>query len=233
MNEPAASQTEVGEPGWTGSIALLPMAAVFVGVGGQTSEHRTLAHKVAVGVTAISAGGGLRSVSAPLVIPAGVDHTVHAAGRGVVLAYLDVRRFDLSEAERLARRWSHVTVTPGVVDALVEDVHRLPPRALDGRLLDALAALMSDETVPTAARAAGLSESRLTHLVSEQLSGSPKRWRLWLRLRSAIDLLAGGANVTEASHSAGFADSAHFSRACAATLGVPPSRLRLSRIDRG
>lgn len=70
-----------------------------------------------------------------------------------------------------------------------------------------------------------LSESRFSHLFSEQLHVPVRRYLLWLRLRDAIHLLASGVSLTDTAHEAGFADSAHLTRTFRAMLGIAPSSL--------
>src|SRR5215831_202640 len=70
-----------------------------------------------------------------------------------------------------------------------------------------------------------LSESRFSHLFSDQLRVSPRRYLLWLRLREALQLLSGGASVTYAAHGAGFADSAHLARTFRGMLGISATSL--------
>lgn len=70
-----------------------------------------------------------------------------------------------------------------------------------------------------------LSESRLSHLFSEQVSVSVRRYQLWFRLREAIQLLASGDSLTSTAHEVGFADSAHLSRTFRQMLGISPSAL--------
>lgn len=70
-----------------------------------------------------------------------------------------------------------------------------------------------------------LSESRFSHLFSDQMRVSPRRYLLWLRLREALQLLAAGATLTGAAHGAGFADSAHLTRTFRGMLGIAPTSL--------
>jgi len=215
-----------------GTITLAPMAAVFVGTGGDTAEHRHLAHKIVVGATAVEGNRGFRRVHGPIAIPAGAPHRVLASERKVVLAYLDARRFRWAEAARLAERWKRLASRAESIDSLLEDLESIPARGLDARALDAIEAMAHGETLADVSRRLALSESRVTHLVTGELGAPPRAWRRWLRLRNAIDFLAEGRTVTDAAHAAGFADSSHFSRTCSASLGVAPSVLRSSRIDR-
>jgi AraC-like DNA-binding protein len=120
-----------------------------------------------------------------------------------------------------------------VVDALLEDIASLSAWTADARALAAIEAMADGDSLVDVGRRLGLSEGRVTHLVTEQLGAPPRAWRTWLRLRSAVDLLGEGETVTSAAHAAGFADSAHFSRTCSLSLGIAPSALRKLHIDRG
>ena len=70
-----------------------------------------------------------------------------------------------------------------------------------------------------------LSESRFSHLFTEQIGVPVRRYQLWIRLRNAMHLLAGGASLTDTAHEAGFADSAHLTRTFRQMLGIAPSAL--------
>jgi AraC-like DNA-binding protein len=84
-----------------------------------------------------------------------------------------------------------------------------------------------NQPLDLAAAAAGvyLSPSRLRHLFVEQTGLAFKTYVLWLRLVRALQVYSEGRNLTEASHAAGFADSAHFSRIFRRTFGLPATTL--------
>jgi len=112
------------------------------------------------------------------------------------------------------------------VRELLGDAIALPQRRIDSRLLSALDALDVDGcAVVEAARAARLSESRLTHLMTDSLGAPPRTWRAWLRLRRAIGRAVLGGTLTEAAHHARFADSAHLTRTSRQLMGVAPSQV--------
>jgi AraC-like DNA-binding protein len=207
------------------------MAAVFAGTGGDTPEHRHLAHKIVIGASAVGPPGRLGDGRGAVTVPAGAPHQVLAAGRQVVLVYLDARRFRWSDAVHLAERWQRLAPT-GAVEPLFEDVASISAWAADGRALAAVEAMAQGHTLDDVSQRLRLSASRVTHLVTEQLGAPPRAWRTWIRLRDAIEQLGGGETVTGAAHAAGFADSSHFSRSCSSALGIAPSALRDSRIDR-
>lgn len=74
----------------------------------------------------------------------------------------------------------------------------------------------------------GLSPSRASHLFVEQTGLPFRAYVLWLRLVRAVDAHAKGLSLTEAAHEAGFADSAHLSRAFRRMFGLPAASLELS-----
>ncbi|PKA14953.1 helix-turn-helix transcriptional regulator [Leptospira haakeii] len=79
-------------------------------------------------------------------------------------------------------------------------------------------------TLSKFAQNAGLSSGRFTHLFSESLGISFKRFILWTKLSRAVLSLKNGKNLTEACHSSGFSDSSHFSRTFMDMFGVNPSK---------
>ena len=82
-------------------------------------------------------------------------------------------------------------------------------------------------TLPSAAEHVCLSHSRARHLFVAQTGLPFKTYVLWLRLERAVTLYAKGISLTEAAHSSGFADSAHFSRTFKRTFGLPAAAMRL------
>ena len=57
-----------------------------------------------------------------------------------------------------------------------------------------------------------LSESRLLHLFKSELHITIRSYLLWSRLYEGAKLVANGSSITDAAHSSGFTDSAHFAR---------------------
>lgn len=68
-----------------------------------------------------------------------------------------------------------------------------------------------------------LSEGRLIHLFKEQIGIPIRKYILWTRLQVAVEHVVSGQNLTQAAHSGGFADSAHFSRTFSDMFGIRPS----------
>ncbi|TGJ98393.1 AraC family transcriptional regulator [Leptospira langatensis] len=68
-----------------------------------------------------------------------------------------------------------------------------------------------------------ISEDRLIRLFKENLGIPLRRYLLWVRILAASRFLMEGMNITEAAHSAGFSDSAHFTRTFKENFGFVPS----------
>lgn len=105
--------------------------------------------------------------------------------------------------------------------------HTVDPRV--ARLIALLKEHISEDmpetvSVQEAAAHVGLSADRLMHLFKEEMGLPIRRYVLWLKLRRAVMLMrTEGIRMTEASHAAGFADSAHSSRTFKDMFGIPPS----------
>ena len=225
MNESAAANA------WGGTLTLGPGLSLFTGRAGDTSVHAHPAHKVLVGAL-VRATSVSEETAAPWVtaIPAALPHAVSLVGGPVLIAYLDPHRFTFDSARALAHAWRGFVPDQDDPTELLMDAQALPRRRIDRRLAVAREALEAGLRVPEAAARARLSPSRLAHLWTEQLGAPPSTFRVWWRLRDAMDALAQGDNVTRASVGAGFADAAHFARTCRRVLGIAPSALGDGRL---
>lgn len=71
----------------------------------------------------------------------------------------------------------------------------------------------------------GLSTSRFAHLFKQQLGLPVRRYILWARLIRGVESAIECGSLTQGAHSAGFADSAHFSRTFRQTFGLTPASI--------
>lgn len=78
-------------------------------------------------------------------------------------------------------------------------------------------------SAPRLAASVGLSPSRMQHLFTCEVGVPFRRYRSWLRMRSAIAAIIRGESFTGAAHDAAFADQAHFANAFRNTFGAPAS----------
>lgn len=74
-----------------------------------------------------------------------------------------------------------------------------------------------------AARDVGLSPRQLRRSFTSDIGIPFRRYVLWRRLRRALLTVRDGSDLTTAAATAGFADSAHFSRTFRQTFGLAPS----------
>ncbi len=106
-----------------------------------------------------------------------------------------------------------------------------PAAAVDPRIKAVLRWIAQPDqsklSLQAAARVAGLSPSRLSHLFVEQTGLSLKTYLLWNRLSRAVHLMTDGLPLTAIAHQTGFSDSAHFSRTFRRMFGVAPANLKL------
>lgn len=84
---------------------------------------------------------------------------------------------------------------------------------------------------PSIAQRAAIAPDHLSHLFTDQVGISAKRYSLWIRTVAAVERMSGGASVTEAARQARFSDGAHFSRACRRYFGRSPSMLPARQQD--
>lgn len=84
-------------------------------------------------------------------------------------------------------------------------------------------------TLEAVANEACLSPSRFRHLFVEETGMALRPYILWRRFLHVWDLLAMGATLSAAAHSAGFADAAHLTRTSRSMFGFPPSALEVAR----
>jgi AraC family transcriptional regulator len=145
------------------------------------------------------------------------------------IQHLEGAHFDEFRAHALALWRGYLEVRSdlmtSVVDALVGSC--VLPAPLDPRVrkaLDLFESLPGRRTsLPLVAAAVSLSPGRFAHLFREQTGLAVRRYLLWLRLRDAVQEVAIGRTLTEATHATRFSDSAHLTRTFREMFGVVPS----------
>jgi AraC-like DNA-binding protein len=150
---------------------------------------------------------------------------------GAPLAVIDDAEF-LTAAARLADAFDGPSRDDllAIGEAAIASLVPLPDAAAPDPRIDRIieyAAAHPDRPLAETAAATGvhLSPSRLRHLFVEHTGLAFKTYLLWRRLVRALDVYSQGLSLTEAAHAAGFADSAHFSRAFKRTFGAPATTL--------
>lgn len=164
------------------------------------------------------------------------------AGRAIVASTFtegDLRALPPSSFDGLSAQLSALGRTPSpasgelmaigreLIEGLAGDVRHGP---IDARIRDIVHWVARADrpiTLDAAARIAGLSPSRVSHLFVEQTGLSFKTYLLWVRLTRAVRLMTEGLTLTAVAHEAGFSDSAHFSRTFRRMFGIAPANLKL------
>ena len=177
-------------------------------------------------------------------------HEVNARGTRVVIAFVDAEselgtalaegsvstvqpipmatvtewRAQLGDSATL----SATRVEPWVTETLLRNRR---PSSIDHRVRRVLRELPTRLTKAEAvsldvvAGRVGLSPSRFLHLFTASVGVPLRPYVLWLRLQCGARELALGKSVTDAAHTAGFADAAHFTRTFRRMIGATPRQV--------
>lgn len=82
-------------------------------------------------------------------------------------------------------------------------------------------------TIAALAREAGVHRVHFSRIFQRYTGLSPTEFRLARKCSAAMHhTIAGGGTIADAAAAAGFADQAHWARACRALSGLPPGRIR-------
>lgn len=226
---------------WAGKAWLLPGFGVFQGMAGDNSLHAHCAHQIVIGRQGdVKVSLAQRRIQGRgIAIPANMPHCVAAAD--VLLIYLDpltvVGRALFRDAANtegllsasLCEQLLHCSQTGEMLRQALRAALGLPaPLALDTRLAAVMTALETSIATGTEvdrtalAEMTHLSPSRFSHWFVDQTGLPLRSYRKWLRLVVALNHVAQSANLTQAAHAAGFADSAHLSRTFRQMFGINP-----------
>ena len=244
---------------WQGSALLTTGMALFAGRAGDNQLHRHYAVQLAFSgsrpVTLTSADG--RQFAGGIVgCAAGAAHRLEPTDEEIILAYLEPTSTIGAAAQKMLGSISIVEPQPNdahvrelrnsIVEGASEKAESLLNRLFSGmkpavkhapdQRLAALVRSGAFHGVPPplaqAAQQIGLSPSRFSHLFSAEMGIAYRAFVKWRKLLATLDAVSRGADLTQAAHEGGFADSAHFSRTFMNTFGVTPSnalfRIQLS-----
>ncbi|WP_378731162.1 helix-turn-helix domain-containing protein [Nocardia brasiliensis] len=240
-------------PQWQGSALLRPGILAFAGEILPTELHAHHAVQIVAACTPVVVvdGSGVRRQGTHIIVPTDAPHRVCVGAAHGIAVYLDPETVAGAAADRRAHlhgwaqplsvdpaRTPSVDSTPGqlaghVADVLADLLRNNPAPSADDRqgvvaaALQLLPDLVRDGSVrgSDVARQLGISATRLTHLFTEQVGIPLRRYILWLRLHIAMTRVMAGDDVTTAAAAAGFTDSAHLTRTCRRTFGLPPSMM--------
>lgn len=224
---------------------LRPGVLAFTGSIGTTGQHAHHAVQIMTATTAVSVVDETGRIhhGRQLIVPADAAHRIDTGAQVGWLVFLepDTAAGRAAHQRSSAGSWTAEPPLPdtepgrpldALVGAVVHHLTQAPEPGLSRHraVVEALTALPeligagAVRGTDVAARV-GVSPSRLTHLFTEQVGLPLRRYVLWLRLRTAIERVRAGADLTDAAHAAGFADSAHLTRTCHNMFGLAPSAM--------
>ncbi|QZA09271.1 helix-turn-helix domain-containing protein [Mycolicibacter heraklionensis] len=210
------------------SLSISDGYAVYRGpVGGGGPIHRHGAFQIVVagrGEVAMVDPAGTRHQAAAVVVSPMAPHRILAI-RDLITYFIEPHCLF---ADQLRQRYdAGIAAAPELGELREPDVAaacRGQSQELDPRLVTALAMLAdSNIAMPSLAAEIGLSPQRLRALARRELGMPLTRWRVWSRLRRAVEALQSGMPLAEAATAAGFADQAHFTRQMREMMGLTPS----------
>lgn len=234
---------------WSGTLVLGSGLVVYDGPGASAAHHRHDAVQFTLGVDAPVqlTLAGTTSRARAVAITSRTDHELVATGRTIVVLVEPVGRVGAAAAG-FASRNVHRDLDgvlsepppgdPPDPDALIGWARRslesltAEPSSfttagvapLTAQLIDFVdARLTGVPRLTDAAAALGVSPRHLRRLVAGDLGMPFPRYVLWRRLGRAVLAVRDGSDLTTASATAGFADSAHFSRVFRSMFGLSPS----------
>jgi AraC family transcriptional regulator len=105
-----------------------------------------------------------------------------------------------------------------------------PAKLPDARIARAVGLIRErlSDAIPLSAMAAAvhLSPDRFRHLFMKETGVGFRAYLLWQRLECSLAAYVAGETLTEAAHTGGFADSAHFSRTFRRMFGIAPASVQ-------
>lgn len=240
---------------WSGKVLLWEEYGLFLGSAGSAELHESPAIKICIALEdrfqlRTSETGNWTAYSSAI-IPAGFPHAIEGLGNKMAMFLLapegklgqllipatgdnSVRSVDktlLGVVRPLLAAFEDVQDDNAYAQAYVNIITLIgsDSATIDPRVAQSIEWIRAGREngflVKDIAAEVDLSESRFSHLFTEHVRVPVRRYLLWLRLRDALHMLAGGGSLTETAHSAGFADSSHLTRTFKTSLGIAPSAL--------
>ncbi|KFX69985.1 AraC family transcriptional regulator [Pseudomonas taeanensis MS-3] len=226
---------------WHGKAWISPGLGIFLGRVGSHAWHSHMAHQITINLGArLTVNSQTASVSANAVcITAGVVHQIEADE--ILSIYLDALS---AEARALSIEPGTGLASIQVNDSTALQTLLHEPRTSAQHIRDEVRNVLRLECMPVPdtrllavfsalneslndrqelAQLVHLSPTRFSHWFVKQTGLPLRSYRRWVRLIVALQHIASGDNLTQAAHSAGFADAAHFSHTFHSLFGIDPS----------
>lgn len=212
--------------------------ALYVGRFHELPKHRFAANAVLVGLDDafdLVGGDGVVERHEAVFVRGWQWHALDFHGGRAAVLFLEPgaelsRRVDAG-ALRVAVETALAARKPEPWTELFRSALNLGPCSLpvDARVarVAALLSTLDDQpsTAVTLAQRVGASTSLIEHRFREQVGVPIGAFRAWHRMQAATALALRGRSLTEVAQTAGFYDSAHFSRMFHRMFGLPPSKV--------
>ncbi len=247
--------TIISQHEWRGQVLVWDEQAIFLGHAADASLHESPAIKVCVGLDGnfglrTNENADWTDYDSAIIAP-GQPHAIDGRQNRMVMLLLapetplaqplapifsqdGITRLDQDTVEKIRAIFADLDAAmaanePNVCHQMVNAISVGDTMPIDSRVAQSIEWIRAsrDEGISVQEIASGveLSESRFSHLFTENVRIPVRRYLLWLRLRDAMHLLAQGRSLTETAHEAGFSDSAHLARTFRSLLGIAPSAL--------
>ncbi|AVH20852.1 helix-turn-helix domain-containing protein [Nocardia farcinica] len=234
----ARAEVSAPEHRWSGGVSLTPGLMTFTGEIGDAAAHAHAAVQVlfvARGRLTLADAAGHTTPALAAIIPPGVVHQVSTEpGTSGFLAFLDPDSVTAHAAlARLGGQPRHAVTSWVSVAAplpappgggpVTRSVRRASHPVVAEALRRATCWVGGPPSLGELAADIGISASRLSHIFTAQVGLPYVAWRRWVRLQLGFAVVREGGSLTEAAHTAGFADSAHLTRTCRDLIGISPT----------
>ncbi|MEU4808103.1 helix-turn-helix transcriptional regulator [Nocardia fluminea] len=236
-HQPERSEVADVASRWLGGIVFTPGLMAFTGRIGDAAAHAHAAVQVLFvargNLTLIDAAGNTTPATVAI-IPPGVTHRVRAdPDTSGFVAFLDPDSTTAHAALTRLAGMPAAAATSWIAAAIPGRgyPHSAPPpggpRRCHPVVTDALQRAADwvggPPSLTELAAQVGISPSRLSHVVADQIGLPYAAWRRWTRLQRGFAVVRDGGSLTDAAHTAGFADSAHLARTCRDLIGITPT----------
>ena len=250
MSPPENESPQTGP--WSGQLVLTPGMVIYTGPGGDADLH---SHHAIQFIRSIDSSfelvaDGVSSKCEAALLPSGLAHSLRCDNSPLLIALVEPlgpRGADLNslardrdqsclEEQLSLHPWGDGEDPVEIVRTTLRELLPNRPRypTLSPYVAAALAylddAIEGKPRLELAAASAGISQSRLTHLFTDEIGIPFRNYVLWLRLRRVVDEISAGGNLTEAAFAAGFSDSPHLSKVFRDHFGMSPSALLGMRV---
>lgn len=203
---------------WTGSLYFANGWAHYTGPAGDGDFHAHYVHQLVYAENepaTVHFADGSTASGAILFIPSNTLHQLQAHHEPLEILYIEPTLYEATaNPPKTVNDWrsSLSSIEETINDPRIEKALTAIDQVIDQKIY-------ADHI----AKEAGLSKSHFNSLFRKATNIPLRRYVLWRRLNIAGLIVMQGGSVTDAAHTAGFSDAAHFNRTMKDTFGVSPT----------